>query len=84
MNIASQGNCGNQVSVLKYKGGKTCASTLVGIPIKSTSSRSSVIDEFTFCGQYYFRFLRNSVLIGMEPDLILAICLLYTSPSPRD
>ena len=73
MNIASQGNCSNQVSVLKYKGGNTCGSTLVGIPIKSTSSRSSIIDEFTFCGQYYFRFLRNSVLIGMEPDLILAI-----------
>ena len=71
MNIASHGNCSNQeVSVLNYKDGHKCSSDLVGVPIKSTSSH---IDEFTFCGKYYFRFLRRSFLMSVEPDLILSI-----------
>ena len=70
--MISQGNCSKQVvSVLNYKGGNKCSSDLVGVPIKPTSS--PVLDEFTFCGKYYFRFLRYSFLIGIEPDLILKI-----------
>ena len=70
--MTSQGNCSKQVvSVLNYKGGNKCSSDLVGVPIKPTSS--PVLDEFTFCGKYYFRFLRYSFLIGIEPDLILKI-----------
>ena len=48
--MASPGMCTNQVSVLMYKGGKECSSDLVGVPIKSTSPESSVLDKFTFCG----------------------------------
>ena len=73
MNMASPGTCSKQVSVLKYKGGKECSSDLVGVPIKSTSSASSLLDEFTFCGKYYLRFVRYSTLMGIEPDLILKI-----------
>ena len=70
MNMASPGNCSNQVTVLKYKGGNECSNTLVGVPIKSTSPTSQ-LDDFTFCGKYYFKFLRESFLMGMEPDVIL-------------
>ena len=68
--MASPGNCSSQVPVLKYKGGNYCSSALVGLPIKSTSS---ILEEFTFCGKYYFRFLRRSFLMSMEPDLVLGI-----------
>jgi hypothetical protein len=55
-----------------FEGGNECSSDLVGIPIESTST-SSVLDGFTFCGKYYFRFLQKSFLMAIEPDLILGI-----------
>ena len=67
------GSCSKQISVLKYKGGNECSNALVGVPIKSISPSSSLINEFTFCGKYYFRFLRSTCLMGMEPDLMLKI-----------
>ena len=67
--ISSPGDCSNQVPVLKYKSGNECASDVIGVQIKSTST----LEEFTFCGKYYFRFLHPSVLMGIEPDLILNI-----------
>ena len=70
LNMAYQGNCSNQISVVKYKDGKNCPSALVGVPIISTSS---ILEEFTFCGKFYFRFLRRSVLMSIEPDIILKI-----------
>ena len=74
MNMANQGNCSNQVSVLKYKKGNECSNALVGVPIKSILSTLTLsLEEFTFCGKYYFRFLHNSFLMGVEPDLILSI-----------
>ena len=71
--MLTQGNCSNQLKVLKYIDGNECERALVGIPINSTASTSSLFDEFTFCGKYYFRFLRRSFLMSMEPDLILDI-----------
>ena len=72
--IANPGNCSNhQVSVLKYKGGHECENDLVGVPIKSTSSMTSLLEEFTFCGMYNFRYLQNSFLMGIEPGSILRI-----------
>ena len=65
------GICSKQISVLKYKGGNECSNALVGVPIKSISPSSSLINEFTFCGKYYFRFLRRSFLMSIEPDLIM-------------
>ena len=50
MDMVSPGMCTNPVLVLKYNGGKECSSDLVGVPIKSTSPESSVLDKFTFCG----------------------------------
>ena len=73
INIPSLVNCSNRVSVLKYKGGHACSSVLVGIPIKPTLSKSIGIEEFTYCGKCYFRFVRNSIIFGIEPDLILGI-----------
>ena len=70
--MTNPGSSSKQVSVLKFKGGEECSSNLVGVPI-TTSTASSLLDEFTFCGKYYFRFLRYSFLIGMEPDLTLKI-----------
>ena len=72
--MASPGNCGKQVvSVLKYKGGNACLNAVVGVPIKSAPSTSSLLEEFTFCGKYYFRFLRKSILLSIEPDLCMGI-----------
>ena len=73
MNLLNIGSSSKQVSVLKYKGGNECSSALVGVTTKPYSSTSSLHDEFTFCGKYYFRFLRSSCLMGLEPDLILKI-----------
>ena len=63
MNLLNIGSSSKQVSVLKYKGGNECSSDLVGVTIKTSSSKSPLHDEFTFCGKYYFRFLRSSCLI---------------------
>ena len=73
MNLLNIGSSSKQVSVLKYKDGNECSNDLVGVTIKNSSSKSSLHDEFTFCGKYYFRFLRTSCLMSMEPDLILKI-----------
>ena len=69
LNMASLGNCINQVMVLQYKGGDSCSNTLVGVPINSNSA----LEEFTFCGKYYFRFLRRSFLMSIKPALLLEI-----------
>ena len=74
MKMAKPGNCLNQVAVLKYNGGNECQGDLVGVPIKSTSSTTtSLLDEFTFCAKYYFRFLRECFLMSMEPTFYLEI-----------
>ena len=73
MNRTNLGNCGKQVSVLKYKGGNECSSALVEVPINSNSPTISLHHEITYCGSYYFRFLRKSVLMAIEPDIILLI-----------
>ena len=67
--ISSPGDCSNQVPVLKYKSGNECASDVIGVQIKSTST----LEEFTFCGKYYFRFLRRSFLMSIKPALLLEI-----------
>ena len=73
-NMANLGNCSNhQVSVLKYKGGKECENDLVGVPIKSTSLMTSLVEEFSICGMFSFRYLQKSYLIGIEPSSVLRI-----------
>ena len=58
------GICSNKVAILQNKDINNCSNCncTVGIPIKS----SSLINEFTFCGRYYFKFLRDSVLMYMN------------------
>ena len=70
INMTNLGSFAKQVSVLKYKGGEECLSALVGVQIKPAPS---LLDEFTFCGKFYFRFLRPTFLMAIEPDLILKI-----------
>ena len=69
LNMAILGNCINQVMVLQYKVGDSCSNALVGVPINSNSA----LEEFTFCGKYYFRFLRRSFLMSIKPALLLEI-----------
>ena len=46
-----------------------CTNPIVEVPISSNSIKES----FTFCGQYNFRFLREAVLMGLEPNTYLWI-----------
>ena len=69
-NISSQGYCSSQLPVLKYKDGEECSTALVGLSIQSTSS---ILKEFTFCGNYNFRFIRECLLVGIEPDLVVKL-----------
>ena len=63
-------SCGSKELVLRYKSGNECLNNLAWIPIKS----STQLEEFTYCGQYYFRFLRPyNILMGLEPDTVLYI-----------
>ena len=60
-----------EIIILKYN--KTdnngCTNPIVEVPISSNSIKES----FTFCGQYNFRFLREAVLMGLEPNTYLWI-----------
>ena len=63
-------SCSSKELVLRYKGGNECLNNLAWIPIKS----STQLEKFTYCGKYYFRFLRPYViLMGLEPDTVLYI-----------
>ena len=54
-----------EISILKYdKVDNGCTNPLVEVPIRP----NSIKNEFTFCGKYNFRFLRESVLMGLEPN----------------
>ena len=58
------GKCNNQVSILRNQPIKNCPENqcTVGIPIKSSSS----LNEFTFCGKYRFKFLKDFLLMYMD------------------
>ena len=58
------GKCVDKVPILKNKHVIDCPNNdcTVGIPIKS----NSLLNEFTFCGKYSFKFLRESVLMYMD------------------
>ena len=59
--------CTDQPLIIKYNQRNDCQNPLVGIPIKSNSS----LKEFTFCGKYNFRFLRESILMGFDRQTYL-------------
>ena len=58
------GTCTNKVPILINKQVNDCLNCecTVGIPIKSTS----ILNEFTFCGKYSFKFLKDAVLMYMN------------------
>ena len=58
------GTCTIKVPILINKDANDCpdCECTVGIPIKSTS----ILNEFTFCGKYSFKFLKDAVLMYMN------------------
>ena len=66
------GICSNKVAILRNKDIGNCSNCncTVGIPIKS----NSLLNEFTFCGKYNFKFLRDYVLMYMNaPQIYIRI-----------
>ena len=66
------GLCSNKVAILRNKDIGNCSNCncTVGIPIKS----NSLLNEFTFCGKYNFKFLRDYVLMYMNaPQIYIRI-----------
>ena len=66
------GNCSTKVSLLKYKNFDACnnsiQSSLIEIPIVSKNP----LNEFTFCGKYMFKFIRETILMYMkESDIYI-------------
>ena len=58
----------HQPLIIKYNQRNDCQNPLVGIPIKSNNSS---LKEFTFCGKFNFRFLRESILMGFDKKTYL-------------
>ena len=52
----------DSVSVLKYTEDSNCQNTVARVPIESEST----ITEFTFCGKYAFKYLREMSLFEFE------------------
>ena len=52
----------NYVSVLRYTENSNCQNTVARVPIESESA----IKEFTFCGKYAFKYLREMSLVEFE------------------
>ena len=65
------GLCSNKVAILRNKDIGNCSNCncTVGIPIKS----NSLLNEFTFCGKYNFKFSTTSVMIYFEPHTEILI-----------
>ena len=67
-------SCKKEVAILTNKPAEYCPSTsksTVGIPIKSTLMP---INEFTFCGKYRFKILKDVVLMYMNsPEVYIRI-----------
>ena len=63
LNIFQPGLCNSQVLILKYTRRNDCTNPLVQLKLNMT------LNEFTYCGQYNFRFLRTSYLMSFYPNL---------------
>ena len=60
-------NCNNQVPILKYNIIDDCpnCTCTIGIPIQTTAP----LREFTFCGKYRFKYLKDVVMMYMDPPV---------------
>ena len=68
LNILNTGLCNNQVLVLRYNKRNDCQNPIVLI------EPSKALNEFTYCGKYNFKFLRNIILIdGANFDMRIII-----------
>ena len=54
-------NC--SVTILVYKHSQNCPKYLVEVPI---NKKHLPIQEFTFCGKYNFKYLKDSVLMNLD------------------
>ena len=72
INLTESNN--SDVSILMNKEyDAKCPKAVLGIPI-SNNAGGSPITEFTFCGKYYFRHLKDSILMYLEePQTYLRI-----------
>ena len=59
--------CSCQISTLRYTDVKDCSEAIVGVPIKSNSA----LNEFTFCGKYSFKFLKEYILMSLAKEFAL-------------
>ena len=69
LKILHTGSCNNQVLILKYNRRNDCTNPLVQLKPKIT------LNEFTYCGQYNFRFLRKSYLMSFYPNLDMRLSI---------
>ena len=65
MSLCEQ-TCGNKLSVLKYKNIDSCKNSLDSALIEIPIVLEHPLNEFTFCGNYRFKFMRDSVLLFMK------------------
>ena len=69
LKILHTGLCNNQVLILKYNRRNDCTNPLIQLKPKIT------LNEFTYCGQYNFRFLRKSYLMSFYPNLDMRLSI---------
>ena len=58
------GNCNKSKAILQYKSVKNCpdCKCIIEVPIKSNEA----MNEFSFCGKYRFKYLRDTELMYMD------------------
>ena len=67
LNLVHMGMSSDQILIMKYTQGIAYDCPSVTVPIAT----NSVLDEFTYCGKYSFRFLRESVLMALDGSTYL-------------
>ena len=65
LDLVHMGMSNDQFLIMKYTQGNDCHDPIVTVPLASNSALS----EFTICGKFSFRFLRESVLMGHSGPL---------------
>ena len=62
--------CGNKVSVLQYKNIDSCKNSVDSEVVEIPIVLENPLNEFTFCGNYKFKFLRRLSLLSMKEQKI--------------
>ena len=69
LNILHTGLCNNQVLILKYNRRNDCPNPLAQL------KPNMALKEFTYCGKYNFRFLRDSYLMSFDPNFDMRLSI---------